>query len=145
MPSFAHRPLILASASPRRRELLMEAGLSFEIRPPSAEAEGEPEPGETAPDLVLRLALRKARDVARHATAADRDRLILACDTVAQCGGEILGKPADEADARGMLQRLSGQTHEVYSGLCLHPLDGREPMARVARTTLVMDALDDRQ
>jgi septum formation protein len=137
--------LILASASPRRRELLEEAGLTFEIRLPSAEAEGAPQPGEAAPDLVRRLALAKAQDVARLATAADRGKLILACDTVAECGGEILGKPADEADARRMLRLLSGRLHEVHSGLCVQPLDGREPLVRLARTTLRMDLLSDRQ
>ena len=135
--------LILASASPRRRELLGEAGFIFEVRPPSPEAEGAAQPGESAADLVRRLALGKARDVARRASPQDQGKLIVACDTVAACGGEILGKPADEADARAMLRLLSGRTHEVYSGLCLYPLDGRVSEVRLARTTLLMDPLSD--
>ena len=66
--------------------------------------------------------------------------LILGCDTVAECGGKILGKPADREDARTMLALLAGQEHRVYSGLCLWPLDG-EPAVRVAVTTLRMDPL----
>jgi septum formation protein len=93
--------------------------------------------------LVTRLALQKARNVAGRAAPADRNKVIVACDTVAQCDGEILGKPTDEADAHRMLRLLSGRTHEVLSGLCLHPLDGREPLVRLARTTLLMDALSD--
>jgi septum formation protein len=137
--------LLLASASPRRRELLAEAGFAFEVRLPSSGAEEGPRTGETAAELVRRLALRKARDVADRAAAADHGKLIVACDTVAECGGEILGKPADEADARRMLRLLSGRPHEVYSGLCLHPLDRREPLVRLARTTLRMDLLSDQQ
>jgi len=122
---------------------LGEAGYSFEVRVPSPEAEDGPRAGEQAAELVARLARRKAIDVAGRAAAEDRGKLVVACDTVAECGGEILGKPADEADARRMLRLLRGRTHEVYSGLCIHPLDGREPAVRVARTTLIMDDLSD--
>jgi septum formation protein len=135
--------LILASASPRRQELLAEAGYTFEVRPPSPEAEGPARPGEPPNDLVQRLARQKAADVAGRASPADRGKLIVGCDTVAVCGGEILGKPDDEAHARAMLRLLSGRTHEVLSGLCLHPLDGREPEVRITRTTLLMDQLAD--
>jgi septum formation protein len=143
MRSSSQPQLILASASPRRRELLAEAGFIFDVRPPSPEAEGSAHPGEPAADLVLRLAVQKARDVAQRASAGDRGKLIVACDTVAACDGEILGKPTDEADARAMLRLLSGRTHEVYSGLCLYPLDGRAADVRLARTTLLMDPLSD--
>ncbi len=143
MPRPPPPSLILASASPRRRELLAEAGFDFEVRPPSPEAEGDARPGESAAHLVLRLALAKAHDVAGRASAEDREKLIVACDTVAACEGQILGKPVDPADARAMLRLLSGCTHEVLSGLCLHPLDGREPDVRLARTTLSMDPLSE--
>jgi len=138
-------PLILASASPRRRELLAEAEFTFEVRPPAPEAEGAAQPGEPAPDLVLRLALQKARDVAARALPGDGAKLIVACDTVAACGGEVLGKPRDEDDARRMLRLLAGCTHDVYSGLCLYPLDGRQADVRLARTSLFMDPLSDLQ
>jgi septum formation protein len=136
-------PLILASASPRRRELLAEAGLDFEVRAPSPEVEEAARPGESPAHLVLRLALAKAHDVAGRTSAEDRQKLIVACDTVAACEGQILGKPTDETDARTMLRLLSGRTHEVASGLCLHPLDGREADVRLARTTLRMDPLSE--
>jgi septum formation protein len=93
----------------------------------------------------MRLAMRKAQDVAGRATSADRGKVVLACDTVAECGGDILGKPMDEGDARRMLRLLSGRTHEVYSGLCLYPLDGRAAMLELARTKLLMDHLSDQQ
>src|SRR5438128_536686 len=144
MPSLIMPTLILASASPRRRELLAEAGFAFEVRPPSEEAEGQPLPRESAAEVVTRLAVQKARDVGGRASPSDRGKLIVACDTVAECNGEILGKPTDEADARRMLRALSGRMHEVLSGLCLHPLDGREALVRLARTTLLMDSLSDR-
>lgn len=139
--------LILASGSPRRRELLSEAGYEFEVRFPSPDAEGPPLTGELPADLVLRLARAKGRDVAAHTTPTDSGKVIVACDTVAVCGGEILGKPADAADARRMLRLLSGRPHEVLSGLCLiRPALNGDPeneIAQLARTTLRMDPLSD--
>jgi len=135
--------LILASASPRRRELLDEAGYTYEVRPPAEAAEDEPRAGEAPPALVQRLALQKARDVASRAAPADRAKIVVACDTVAACRGEILGKPRDLADARRMLAMLSGERHEVYSGLCLWPLDGRVRQEGLAVSTLRMEPLDE--
>jgi septum formation protein len=133
--------LILASRSPRRRELLRQAGYSFEVRPAQATAECGLRRGETPADLVARLASQKAADVARNC----RSGLILGCDTVAECEGRILGKPADEAHARQMLQALSGREHRVLSGVCLWRCrDGRTEV-RVAVTTLRMDRLTDAQ
>jgi septum formation protein len=133
--------LILASRSPRRRELLAQAGYRFEVRPPSREAEGE-SPGEEPPDrLVARLARRKAADVA----AAVEQGLILACDTVAECDGRVLGKPGHEHDARRMLQTLRGREHRVLSGLCLWEQPAGRATVRVAATTLRMDPLSDAQ
>ncbi|MHC4176142.1 MAG: Maf family protein [Planctomycetota bacterium] len=133
--------LILASRSPRRRELLSQADYLFEVRPPGRTAESGLRAGESPAELVARLAFQKAADVARSV----RSGLILGCDTVAECGGEILGKPADEDHARGMLQHLSGREHRVLSGLCLWPVGGSRPQVRVAVTTLRMDRLTDRQ
>jgi septum formation protein len=134
-------PLILASASPRRRELLQEAGYEFEVVVPSVEAECGVCSGETPPELVARLAYQKAVDVGPRVGRG----LILACDTVAECQGQILGKPADEAHARQMLQLLSGREHRVYSGLCLWDYPAGEPDVRVDETVLRMDPLSDRQ
>ena len=101
--------LILASRSPRRRELLREAGYAFEVIPASEAAEGGVRDGESPPQLVERLARAKAADVAGRVDAG----FVLGCDTVAECGGQILGKPADREDARRMLELLRGQEHRV--------------------------------
>jgi len=131
--------LILASRSPRRRELLSEAGYRVEVIPPGDEAEGDVSAGEEPAQLVARLAYQKAADVARRVAAG----VIVACDTVAECGGRVLGKPANETDARRMLHALRGREHRVLSGLCLWKVPGGEPRVRVAITTLRLDPLAD--
>jgi len=136
------RKLILASRSPRRRELLEAAGYRFEVVPPSEEAEYGVCSGETPAELVARLARQKAADVARRVSS---EGLVLGCDTVAECDGQVLGKPADEDHARQMLRTLSGREHRVLSGLCLWPVPGGEPLVRVAVTVLRMDRLRPEQ
>lgn len=133
--------LILASQSPRRRELLEEAGYSFEVDPPSDTAESGEVPNETPAELVARLALQKAADVA----ARRREALILACDTVVECDDAILGKPDDREHARQMLAGLSGREHHVLSGVCLWPLPYGKPLVRTALTRLRMDVLSPAQ
>lgn len=133
------RKLILASGSPRRRELLAEAGYDFEVVVPSAEAECGVCSGESPPELVARLAYQKAADVASRVSRGT----IVACDTVAECAGQVLGKPEDEEHARRMLHVLSGREHQVYSGLCVWEAPHGEPVVEVARTTLRMDPLTD--
>jgi septum formation protein len=129
--------LILASRSPRRRELLAAGGYSFEVIPPGESAECGVCSGETPERLVARLAYQKAADVARRIGRG----LILGCDTVAECKGQILGKPADQEHARAMLKTLSGRAHRVLTGLCLWQAPDGEPRVRVATTTLRMDEL----
>ena len=137
-----HLPkLILASRSPRRRELLAAAGYSFDVYPPTEAAECGVCGGETPSALVARLAYQKAADVARRIDQG----LVLGCDTVAECNGRILGKPADEAHARHMLQTLSGQRHRVLSGLCLWQTPEGRPTVRVAETLLQMDELTSQE
>ena len=133
--------LILASRSPRRRELLSAAGYEFEVYPPSEAAECGVRGNETPYQLVTRLAVQKAADVARR---IDRG-LVVGCDTVAECGDRILGKPLDLEHAREMLTILSGRKHRVLSGLCLWSVPDGSPMARVAATTLRMDPLSKEQ
>ena len=142
MPGDDPRPrLILASRSSRRRELLSKAGYPFEVRPAAETAECGLRPGEDAAQLVSRLAYQKAADVADQVSSG----LVLGCDTVVECDGRILGKPATQDDARRMLQTLSGRQHHVLTGLCLWQKPGRGPQVRVAVTTLGMDRLTDRQ
>ena len=136
--------LILASGSPQRKALLESAGYPFEVVVPSPQAECGVCSKETPGELVARLAWQKAADVAeqlRHQPMPGD--LIVACDTVAECLGQILGKPSDREHARQMLLRLSGRDHRVYSGLCLWPLAGGQPKVQVARTTLQMDPLGE--
>ena len=110
--------LVLASRSPRRQEILERAGFRFVVRP--AEVDETVLPGETAPDHVRRLARAKAGMI----TAAP-DEIVLGADTVVVAGEQILGKPADEADAARMLRLLSGREHVVLTGICLRAGDRR--------------------
>lgn len=110
--------LVLASASPRRRELLARTGVPFEVR--SADIDETPIPGEVADDLVRRLAASKAEAVLATAGGSRlRDLVVLAADTVVVVDGDIIGKPADERDAAAVLARLSGRTHQVLTGVAV--------------------------
>ncbi len=129
--------LILASQSPRRKRLLEELGLTFRVEASPSE-EHIPE-GLPPADVVQHLALEKAEPVSRRHPAA----LTLAADTLVVHEGAVLGKPADEADARAMLRRLSDATHTVYTGLALlHPASGRRAAACEA-TRVTFAALSD--
>lgn len=108
--------IILASASPRRRELLTQAGVDFEVLP----AEGEEVITKENPaDIVEELALGKAREVAERMIPGKAGELVLGADTVVAFGGQILGKPKDEEDAIRMLCMLSGNTHSVFTGVAV--------------------------
>ena len=138
--------LILASGSPQRRGLLEDAGYCFRVVIPSVKAECGVCSRETPGELVARLAFQKATDVAEQLAETDMSgSVIVACDTVAECAGQILGKPANREHARQMLAVLSGREHRVYSGLCLWPLGSGRPQVQVTRTTLRMDGLSERQ
>lgn len=142
MASQLKRPkIVLASRSPRRRELLVEAGYPLEVIHPGEAAEDEHSRGETPARLVARLARQKAADVAGRIDSG----LIVGCDTVVECDGRILGKPADESHAREMLQALQGRRHRVLSGLCVWRKPEREPRVGVAETWLTMDGLTGAQ
>ncbi len=135
--------LILASASPRRKELLGQIGLEFRVIP----AQGEEvitkqEPGEVVMELaaqkagaVREMLLREGVKLRSEETAScaeesalysekEETLLILGADTVVVHQGRILGKPHDEAEAKAMVSALSGDTHQVYTGVCLLPMDG---------------------
>ena len=121
---------ILASASPRRKELLKQIGLDFTIEP----AHGEEVITRTEPDqVVMELAAQKAQEVAERHT---EDVLVIGADTVVVKDGKILGKPADEADARRMLHLLQGSIHQVYTGVCLiTKKDGQTQIHRFYEST----------
>ena len=107
------RELILASASPRRSELLAMTGMRFKVYP--ADVDETLLQGWTETEAVMELAVRKAKSVA----PVFPDSIILSADTMVFCSGELLGKPIDEKDAVRMLKALSGKEHEVLTGLCL--------------------------
>jgi septum formation protein len=135
------RTLILASRSPRRHQLLADAGYDFSVVAPASADECGTCSRESPAQLVARLALQKAADVAGQIKRG----LVLGCDTVAEIDGQILGKPDNEGLARRMLEMLRGREHRVLSGLCLWDVPEREPLVYIAVTRLRMDALGDQQ
>lgn len=118
--------LVLASQSPRRRELLEQLGLAPEVRP--ARTDESVLPGEAPRDYVLRVAREKARAVAGD--------VVLAADTAVVLRGEVLGKPGDAEDARRMLRALSGTAHEVLTGVCVRRAAVRLELAQVVATAV---------
>jgi septum formation protein len=118
------RPLVLASGSPRRRELLAQAGYRFEVEVSSVSESRQP--GEDAIRFATRLAREKAEDVFAHRSAGS---IVLGADTVVVCDGEVMGKPSDAADAERMLLRLSGRTHQVVTGVAVAWSEGRTEVA----------------
>ena len=113
-------PLILASASPRRQELLKSAGVALRVVPSNADERFSR--GEEPEEHVRRLAREKAREVAKQFP----DRWVLAADTVVVIDGRVLGKPKDPKDAGRMLRLLSGRQHRVITGYCLLQSAGRK-------------------
>ena len=109
--------LILASASPRRRELLAQAGYLFEVQASSVDESRRS--GEDAIRFATRLAREKAQEVFALRQSSGAPTLVLGADTVVVCDGEILGKPVDAADATRMLLLLSGRTHHVVTGVAV--------------------------
>lgn len=111
------KKIILASASPRRKELLTQIGFDFTVMP----SDVEENPESTLPqDVVIELSKQKARDVwGKIGEDGQADALVLSADTVVAIDGEILGKPKDEEDAERMLGLLSGKEHQVYTGVTM--------------------------
>lgn len=133
------RQLVLASQSPRRRELLTEWGYEFVVIPPASTAECGVCSRETPPELVARLAWQKAKDVAARVESG----IVIGCDTVAECHGQVLGKPINRKHAEQMLRRLRGRPHRVFSGLCLWERPSDHVLVEVDVTQLVMDRISD--
>ncbi len=129
---------MLASRSPRRREILRQAGIPFVVRP--MEVDETPLPGEAARDYVTRI----AREKAGAAAAPDADgEIVLGADTTVSIGNEILAKPLDAADARRMLALLSGQRHAVLTGICLR--SGRRIIEDCAETSVWFGPLSEQE
>jgi septum formation protein len=109
-----HRKWILASASPRRKEILSKLGMNFSVHPSGIE-----EPNRKAHEKPARYAIRIARLKAMEVAQKRKSGIVLAADTIVVLGDSILGKPSGDKDAALMLKRLSGRWHEVISGICL--------------------------
>ena len=132
--------IVLASNSPRRKELIRLTGWSFRVVP--ADVDETPLPGEPADRYVLRLAESKARAVAQEATPGE---LVVAADTTVADEGEILGKPQDAAEARQMLASLRGRVHQVYTALAvLDPFAGKL-VTELAATDVPMRTYTDEE
>lgn len=143
MTAAAPPRLLLASTSPRRRELLGLLGLPFEVVPSRFDESALPPDGLTPPEYVTRLAAGKASEVAGR---TEGEALVLGADTTVVLDGAILNKPVDAADARRMLRRLSGRTHRVYTGLCLLSVQGSVPgesRTEFAVTEVTFDPLSE--
>jgi septum formation protein len=130
--------LLLASNSPRRRQLLALGGWTFTVR--VADVNESQLPGESPSDYVLRLAESKARASAEH---AGEGQVVLAADTAVVDGGVILGKPRDESDAEEMLKRLRGHTHQVYTGIALLRVSDSDLQTALTITDVPMRAYTD--
>ena len=115
---------ILASASPRRKELLAQAGFTFDVCPSGAEERIE---GESPAKIVEGLAALKARDIFDKSLGSmTEDFTVIGADTVVAYQGEILGKPTDQEEALAMLSMLADRTHQVYTGVCLIQMKGEK-------------------
>ena len=129
--------IILASASPRRKEILELADLKFDVMPSDAQEITT----KTAPnEVVMELASIKAKDIYKK---SEKQSMVLGADTVVAYQGQILGKPADEADAKRMLTMLSGQTHEVYTGVCV--IEDRKTKTFYEETKVTFYEISDEQ
>jgi septum formation protein len=134
--------LVLASSSPRRAEILRNAGFAFTVRP--AHADEARFPNESAQDYVRRLANLKARLVADGIPGSDDSRsVVIGADTVVLAQGQILGKPEGTDDARRMLRLLSGKAHEVLSGLSVIAIPNGPEYDHVETTTVQFLDLSD--
>ncbi|HXH41124.1 MAG TPA: Maf family protein [Thermoanaerobaculia bacterium] len=127
---------ILASQSPRRRELLASIGLTFDVMP--SDVPEVPQPGESPEEYVARLSRDKAATIA----AREENAWIIAADTTVLLGEELLEKPADADDAKRMLATIAGRTHTVYTGVTLQNVSQGWRDTRVAETEVRMLPLD---
>ncbi len=131
--------IILASNSPRRRELLAQIGLAFTVAP--SHVDESVLPGEAPVSYAERVAQDKARAAAKQAGKG----IVIAADTIVVVGGAILGKPADAADARRMLTELSGREHEVVTGLAVMDAASEQCVTRISITKVWFRDLTERE
>ncbi len=135
--------IILVSSSPRRAEILRDAGIAFEIC--ATQIDEAALPGETALAMVARLAEAKAREAAAQMDAGSRECILVGADTTVVLDDEILGKPRDAAQAREMLAKLSGRTHHVLTGIFLLRLPGGATRAAVENSAVTFAPLGQKE
>ena len=139
------KKIILASASPRRRELLEQIGLKFDVVVSDAD-EDMIEKTDKINLYVEELAMIKAAAVAEVIkNNGIKDAIVIAADTVVSCDNEILGKPKDENDAQRMLSMLSGRSHEVYTGVCVMDISNGFSVAEYEKTTVFFNELSEKK
>ncbi|MEK6284298.1 MAG: nucleoside triphosphate pyrophosphatase [Acidobacteriota bacterium] len=131
--------IILASASPRRADLLKQIGVEFELAP--SQIGERPHPDETPADYITRIARAKVIAAARTREAG----LVIGADTVVVLDGRLMGKPQDEASAATMLEQLSGRWHAVMTGVALYDIETRREVADYDKTLVKFAQLTDRE
>ncbi len=136
-----HRPLVLASSSPRRIQLLTEMGLSFTTASPDIDESVLS--GESALAMVARLAKEKAAAIASRADFIGSPICIVAADTTVALSGAILGKPGSYGEAAAMLRSLSGRAHQVYTGMCCYLCQGHISKTEISTTEVTFKPLDE--
>jgi septum formation protein len=130
------KQIILASQSPRRKQLLTEIGLEFEIHPSNFEEKNE---NDLPEELVIHNAIGKAQEVARHY----RNALVIGVDTLVAFQDHVIGKPKDKEDAKRILRLLSNTTHKVISGVCVMDADNKKTISGIETTYVTIDRLDE--
>jgi len=131
--------IILASASPRRAQLLRQIGVDFELAP--GQIQERPHPDEAPPDYITRIARAKVIAIARKRDSG----LVIGADTIVVIDGRMLGKPEDENAARNMLRQLSGKWHAVMTGVALYDVATRQEVADFDKTLVKFAQLNDRE
>jgi len=137
-PMQSEKQIVLASASPRRKELLESIGVDFLIHPSTFK---ELEEEDTPEDLAINNAIGKAQNVRTHY----KNALIIGVDTVVAFQDHILGKPKDEEDAKRILRLLSNTTHKVITGVCIMSTDSKKTLSASETTFVTFDRLDEEE
>lgn len=135
------KKIILASGSPRRREILSGTGIDFDVYVSGSDESAICCDGISFGIYVQELALLKAKDAAK--TIAQRDHLIISADTVVVCDNEIMGKPKNREDAFNMLKKLSGKSHSVFTGICVWRTTDAMSVCSAVETKVVFKELTD--
>lgn len=135
------KKLILASASPRRKELLEQIGFEFQVH--ALDMDESMLPGETVSQHVKRLALEKARLGYEQLSQQENEPVVLAADTVVEVNGDVLGKPADTQQAADFLTRLSGKQHKVHTAVAV--VAGRQELTEISSSEVEFTALSEQR